>query len=187
MMKRVCILGCLNNKAGNAIKDEMLAWLKQYYDVFVVSHDGTKFEYPAIYYTIKASIELNQPILYLHTKGAAHDYIWIRTPRNNQTEIRKFWKREFTKNADAYFDYDNSSTLVTTPMLEDDGKTIFNAFVLYPNAAKLLQKTFHLDSNRFYYEDMFSSIPEIELKGIVKHRAPESEIRHYIETGVFDE
>lgn len=188
-MKNLCVLGVLLTDRGKEIKNEMLSWLNNDYDVLCIEQNppGEMFEYPAIKAAIKLSIEMNEPVLYIHTKGAAHDYIWERTIRNNQTEIRKFWKREFTVNKNAYFNYPIDSCLVTTPMLEDDGKTIFNAFVIYPEAAKALLPSYHLDKDRFYYEDLFSKISAINLIGVVKHRTPEIEIRKYIENGDFNE
>ena len=70
-------------------------------------------------------------------------------------------------------------------MLSNERKTIFNAFVIYPNAAKELLKTFHKDNDRFYYESMFSKISTIKLQGIVKHLVSENEIKEYITTGKF--
>ena len=186
-MKNLCVLGCLLTEAGKAIKTEMLSWLEQEYDVLCIDQKppGSMFEYLAIKYAIKMTIDMNEPVLYIHTKGAAHDYIWERSKKNYQSEIRKFWAKQFIENKSAYFNADLDSVLVNTPMLSNERKTIFNAFVIYPNAAKELLKTFHKDNDRFYYESMFSKISTIKLQGIVKHLVSEHEIKEYITTGKF--
>jgi len=186
-MKNLCVLGCLLTEAGKTIKAEMLSWLEKEYDVLCIDQNppGSMFEYPAIKCAIKMAIDMNEPVLYLHTKGAAHDYIWERGIKNYQTEIRKFWSKQFIENKSAYFSADLNSVLVNTPMLSNERKTIFNAFVIYPNAAKELLKTFHIDKDRFYYERMFSEISTINVQGIVKHLTTENEIKQYITNGKF--
>ena len=40
MSKRKCVLGVLTTEAGLKIKEEMLSWLNDYYEVFVVEDNG---------------------------------------------------------------------------------------------------------------------------------------------------
>lgn len=84
----LCILGVLKTAKGIQIKEEMLAWLNRMHDVFCVEQrtPGKMFEYPAIYYAIMLSIEMNEPVLYVHTKGAAN-YAWYQIP------VREMWKK----------------------------------------------------------------------------------------------
>jgi hypothetical protein len=162
-MKKLCVFGCLLTEEGKKIKTEMLSWLKEYYNVLCIDQQppGQLFEYPAIKYTIKLALEFNVPVLYTHTKGAANP----TGQENLQSKIRKIWKHEFTKNIDSYFgNYEG----VRTPFTGSLKKTWFNSFVLYPNAAKELQKTFHLDSNRFYYEGLFNNT-NINVYGVVRN------------------
>ena len=44
----ICVLGCIDTLTGHAIAGELLGWLKWYYTVFEVWHDGTQYEYPLI-------------------------------------------------------------------------------------------------------------------------------------------
>ena len=70
----ICILGCLDNKEGKEICSEMLKWLEKEHSVFVVHQapPGKEFEYPAIKKVLDCAIQLNEPVLYLHTKGAGN-------------------------------------------------------------------------------------------------------------------
>jgi len=90
--KHLCVFGVLKTAEGLKIKEEMLEWLNPLYNVLCIEQDppGTMFEYPAIKYALKLSIEMNEPVLYIHTKGAANKKTWY------QTGVRNIWKNEFS-------------------------------------------------------------------------------------------
>lgn len=172
----ICIFGCLLNDEGKKIKQEMLAWLNKYHSVFCVDRipPNTECEYPFILKVIDCCIKINEPVLYLHTKGAGNPVskAWklltdmkFPLPTNAKPEdcqkiVRNMWKYEFTENINSYLTTVNSEEpIVACPYTGDDKTTWQNGFVINSSAAKLLQKTFHFDKNRYYYERMFHNIP----------------------------
>ena len=66
----ICVFGVLKTKDGIKIRDEMLQWLEPLYDVLKIEQDppGKLVEYPAIKFACQSAIEMNEPVLYLHTK-----------------------------------------------------------------------------------------------------------------------
>ena len=48
--------------------------------------------------------------------------------------------------------------------------TWFNSWIINPKAAVILKKTFHLDSNRYYYEGMFMQLKEIVIKAVISDK-----------------
>ncbi len=181
----VCILGVLKNKDGLTIKEEMLSWLTKYYDVFCVEQEppGLEFEYPAIKCVLNTAITLNEPVLYLHTKGSGNkiptnykefmmhssvNYPKTAKPEDCQRVVRLMWKKEFTENKEKYINAVNTDKpVVACPFTGKDKMSWQNGWIINPAAAKELLKTFHKDKNRYYYEHMFRFVPTIDVKGIV--------------------
>lgn len=163
--KYLCVFGCLLTQDGIAIKEEMLAWLERYYHVFCVDQrpPGALFEYPAIFYAAQLSIDTQNPVLYIHTKGAAN--------RNHlQSKVRNMWKREFSPpQLYKYLDAVNSKRpTVATPFASPEGSTWFNGYILNPSAADIVMHVIddmthpiqmHLkpDKIRYRYEHLFRS------------------------------
>src|SRR5574344_529876 len=102
MMKRKCVLGVLKTEAGLRIKEEMLGWLRDKYEVITVEQNapGKLLEYPALKLAVETAIEFNEPILYIHTQGAAN-------VNQAQFFVRELWKREFNRHAEEYFQFDD--------------------------------------------------------------------------------
>lgn len=148
-MKRKCVLGVLKTEAGLDIKKEMLEWLEPIYDVTLVEVDppnDKEFELPFIKKACEVSIENNEPVLYLHTKGAA-------MPNNAQPMVRAFWKYEFTNNIDKYFNIVNKDTAaVSAPYTLYRKIAWFNGFVINPEAAKLVLTYLKPQNNRYWFE-----------------------------------
>lgn len=90
------------------------------------------------------SIGSNEPVLYIHTKGAVND-------NAAQPWVRAIWYKYFIKDR-AWLDKfsDGLCCLVLGP----DGQTWFNAFVIYPDAAKAIKDNMILSDNRYYYEEL---------------------------------
>ncbi len=192
----ICILGCLDNDAGKKICAEMLEWLEKEHSVCVVHQEppGKEFEYPAIKKTIECAISLNEPVLYVHTKGAgnlipscykermmAPDVTFPKeaTPEDCQRVVRMMWKHEFTGDRiKAYIEAVNSDEpTVACPMTGKERLTWQNGWVINPAGAKELLKTFHKDDNRYYYECMFQNIP-IKIKGLLSENCNLSDTHH---------
>lgn len=186
-----CVFGCqIGTIAGSRIKQEMLQWLLPLYDVKVVDAGlDTKTEYPFISRAISECIESNVPVLYIHTKGAcdngqrAYDLNVISgvkmpknaVPEDNQRIVRAMWKYEFTDNVMAYLDAVSvDEPMVAAPYSGDKKTTWHNGFFMNPAAAKELLKTFHVDENRYYYEQMFrnTNIPVIGIRMNTVPRKP---------------
>lgn len=117
-------------------------------------------EYPAIKYACDTAIEMNEPVLYLHTKGAANPKTWIQIP------TRKIWKQEFgdLDRAKKLFQIANTDKpLVVCPFSGKGRETWFNGFIINPNAAKILIKSLKKpnECERHYYERMFTKLPSV--------------------------
>lgn len=181
----ICILGCLDTDEGKRICDEMEYWLKKEHDVFTVHQNppGTLFEYPAIKTVIQTAITMDEPVLYLHTKGAGNpipkDYqhrMMHRTinfpatakPEDCQKIVRNMWKHEFTgERLKLYLEKVNTSEpIVCCPYTGKEKVTWQNGWVINPSAAKILKNQFTYDKNRYYFETLFSNINEIKVIGI---------------------
>ena len=71
--ERYCVLGVLKSPRGLQIRDEMLSWLLNEYNVYCVEQEmpGKLFEYPALRFTQWLCTEKGcDDVLYVHTKGA---------------------------------------------------------------------------------------------------------------------
>lgn len=148
MNKRKCVLGVLKTEAGLKIKEEMLAWLSPIYEVFCVEQEapGVLYEYPAIKMAADLAVDLDEPVLYLHTKGAA-------MPNQAQPMVRAFWQHEFTVNSEKYFEMVNENKpLVSAPYTMKRNIAWFNAFVMNPIAAKWLLTYLKPQSDRYWFE-----------------------------------
>lgn len=158
----ICVFGILKTESGLKIKKEMLEWLKPIYEVIEVSQEppGTQFEYPAIKKVCETAIERNEPVLYVHTKGAVND-TWIQKP------TRFLWKQEFgtKERADKLFEIINNTEdpMVICPFSGSGRETWFNGFIINPKAATILIENLKKpdECERHYYERMF-----VELKNI---------------------
>ena len=170
----LCVLGVLKTDNGIKIKQEMLSWLQPMHNVLCIEQEppGKLFEYPAIYYAIKLAVNMNEPVLYLHTKGAAN-YAWYQIP------VRQMWKNEFgTDRISLYLDAVNCvEPAVSTPISKENGSTVFNGFIMNPAAAKLLQTTFHQSTDRFYFENLFNHT-EYKISGILTQNATEQQLEN---------
>lgn len=177
-----CILSILDTDKGNKIADDMIIWLRKSYNIITVKHNGQRFEYPGIKVAIDKSIELNEPVLYLHTKGAFNDRIIedkeefvtkhkLNILPNEITEInlpkytRFLWQYEFENPEKYLIELSDKEPMVVCPYSGLNKITWLNGFIMNSKAAKELFKTFKESSNRFYYEQMFKNTKVI-VKGL---------------------
>lgn len=164
-MKRKCVLGVLKTELGLKIKEEMLAWLSPLYDVITIEQEapGVLYEYPGIKMAASIAVECNEPVLYLHTKGAAMD-------NAAQPIVRNFWKREFGHNSDKYFKaVEGDKPLVSAPITNPEHKVAwFNAFVINPAAAKDLMPVLYIQKDRYWFEqEIWKACPNTEVIGVL--------------------
>lgn len=181
------ILGVLKTQRGLLIKDEILKNLNNHH-LLTIEQDppGKQAEYPALKYAIKLSIDLNEPVLYLYTKGAFNEIPFIpkipgrksidtfmpsnATLKDWQSCVRKMWYHEFGKNIDKYLETVNENKPIVACPYTGPGKATWqNGFIMNPLAAKELQKIFKFTTNRYWYEVMFGECKNVEVIGIINN------------------
>lgn len=169
MSKPLCVLGVLRTDLGMKIKAEMLSWLLPNYEVICVEQEapGSMFEFPALKTASIISVARNEPILYLHTKGASNPVVY-----RHQVMVRRLWALEFTKNKDKYFDLVNSNEpIISCPYSGDKNETWWNGMFINTEAAKVLAEKMVLTDDRFYYETMCNKLG-ISVKALIKSGIP---------------
>lgn len=156
----ICVFGCLLTEAGKKIKEEMLPWILEKYDCIVVNQEapGKLFEYPALKMARCVSMKYNKPVLYLHTKGAAHS-------KNvyDQTKCRLVWHDEFINHYDFYKEHiDLNKPQVLCPFIDTSIKTtILNGFIATPKAWAIVNVYYPSGDkmSRLMYEHLFRNTP----------------------------
>lgn len=184
MKTKLVVLGVLLTDEGRRIKQEMLNWMNPEYEVLCIEQEppGKLFEYPAIKYTAKLAVEMNEPVLYIHTKGAANPVPgWASRmmnrkfnvppyakPEDCQKVIRNLWKHEFTgeRLEEYYKRCDVDSPTVCCPYTGKEKWTWWNAWIINPSAASILLKRLKQTGFRWYYERLFAGIKEIDVVGM---------------------
>lgn len=145
---RTCVLGVLLSDYGKEIEQYMLSWLTKKYNVISIrqSVPGVLFEFPALRFAQLFSTEFKVPVLYLHTKGAAHKGRFQRKTIN-------MWRFEFVESKLAYEEkmeqYD-----VLLPYSGPQKITWFNGFIASSKAFSSISPIKVLE-NRFIYEILF--------------------------------
>ena len=161
-MKFPCVMGVLRTEKGLRIKQRITSYLEPRFKIFYVEQDppGTMFEYPGIMFALKMAVDLNRPTLYIHTKGAADPHhMWYQTP------VKKLWEHEFgtEKVIETYTRVCIDVPTVICPIAGSAKQTWWNGMIINPSAAKEIQKTFHFDTNRFYYEFSMCNLPAVNV------------------------
>lgn len=152
-MKRRCVLGVLKTEQGLKIKEEMLKWLSKKYEVIAVEQEapGELYELPGITMAANLSVQTNEPVLYVHTKGAAMQ-------NNAQPMVRDVWKREFGRDCELYFDKAEKAQTAHiagafAPMVSKEKHVCwFNGFVMNTNAAKRILSCLETKLDRMWFE-----------------------------------
>lgn len=168
-MKPLCVLGIVDNEKGKEIAREMLSWLREYYEVECVYHDGSKFEQPALRRMQELCIEKKRPCLYLHTKGA-----YNRSALSSN--VREMWRHEFTFNQALYFALVSKPySAVACPFAGSDKTTWYNGFVANWQAMAEIPPIMPSE-NRKKYERLFRG-SKVQVFGTIRndlHRNPET-------------
>lgn len=157
----ICVFGCLLTEAGKKIKEEMLPWILEKYDCIVVNQEppGKLFEFPAMKMAKLISMKYNKPVLYLHTKGAAHS-------KNvyDQINCRLIWKDEFSSHYDWYKEHilENESVILL-PFCGKQHSTILNGFIASPLAWSKVN--IPEPAERYRYEHIFNTVKDVKLIG----------------------
>ena len=173
-MKIHCILGVLDTPRGHEIKEELINWFSNDYEIECVVHDGSQYEYSAIKRAIELSVESNAPVLYIHTKGAwninpaltKNDEKYYMCPQCHppkdaiildwQKTVRKMWRSEFVDNKEWYINQCSTAPpTVCAPYVSDSKHTWTNAFMFNASAAKQLYPL-KFNTNRWSYEKLWN-------------------------------
>lgn len=162
--KMLCVFGVLKNPRGLFIRDRISEYLKKRFDIFYVEQDppGVMFEYPAIRCALNMAIKMNEPVLYIHTKGAVDPHkMWYQKP------AKQIWEHEFgTDKAFEIFEkIDVSEPIIATPLVGPNNATWYNAKVINPSAAKIILESFHFTKDRYFYEWDMQSDNRIKVIG----------------------
>lgn len=166
MKKRKCILGVLKTESGIEIRDEMLKWLTPIYDVETVEVDppnDVEYELPFLKRACEKSIEYNEPVLYLHTKGAA-------MPNRAQPIVRALWRRSFELDCDKYFkNVDTEIPSASAPFVATDRKICwYNGFTMNPAAAKRILSILSIHEDRYWFEQKMLSEAGVSVVGDIE-------------------
>lgn len=171
----IAILNIYAVPRGLSIEEELLSWVSKYYNVIVVEHDGTKFEYPGLSLANKfvTNNDVTVPIMYIHSKGSYH-------VRRESEPCRRMWRNEFTKRRQEYFDVVNTDIpMIAAPYqgeLHRDWNGIAikegevfnipyeNGWIANPAAVK--QMNVFISNNRYDYEVVIYR--GIEMRGMRK-------------------
>lgn len=161
-MNMLAVMGVLKTEKGLIIKEKISNYLKPRFDILYIEQEppGVLFEYPAIKYALKLAIEMNEPVLYIHTKGAADPlHTWYQTP------VKKLWEQEFgtAKVEESYKKVCVNEPTIICPIAGSDNQTWWNGMIINPAAAKLIMKTFHFDKDRYYYEYSMCNVPGMKV------------------------
>ena len=148
----IAVLGVLQTDEGMRVREELLAWLRPLYEVIEVHQcaPGVRYEYPAIALACDMSYKLQEPVLYLHTKGAANVH-------PVQAEIRRMWKNELgnEQSRKKYLDLLTGGPKIATPIMSPVGKcTWFNAWIINKEAAEILRDHCVPSDARYDYESV---------------------------------
>ena len=143
-----CVLGVLATENGRQIERYMLSWLQKKYTVYAIRQQppGSLYEYPALRFAQLLSMEKKQPVLYLHTKGAANK-------RKLQCKTVNMWRYEFVEHKSDYRknlgDYD-----LLCPYSGPQNITWLNGFIASDKAFSAIPPI-EIFENRYYYETLF--------------------------------
>lgn len=145
---KTCVLGVLLSENGKKIERYMLSRLTRKYNVISVRQPipGVLFEYPALRIAQLLSAERGEPVLYLHTKGAAHSGRFQRKTLN-------MWMYEFVEKKERYEEQMDGYDLLL-PYSGPQNVTWFNGFIASPKAFSSIPPIAVLE-NRYLYEILF--------------------------------
>lgn len=142
--KPYCVLGSAQTELGKKIEEEMLTWLVPYFNVYLIRHDGSTYEYAALKWMKDVMGRTNEPCFYLHTKGAYFT-------RQVTHRVHNMWRREFTTRQSEYLKaVDTDKPTMACPYTGSTHVPWYNGWVA--NAAAIRQMPIIRTDDRFYYE-----------------------------------
>lgn len=149
-MKHKCVLGVYGSCRGLLIRDQMRTWLDKAYDVTEVQVEPPNdvlFEEPFLRKACEVALESGEPVLYLHTKGAA-----MYNPV--QCRVRDFWKWTFGEDGDRYFALADKEVPTCSSWFgtEEDPCCWYNGFVMNVPAARAILNVLNPHKDRYWFE-----------------------------------
>ncbi len=157
-----CVMGVLKTNKGLKIKERISNYLLPRFNIMYVEQEppGIWYEFPAIWFALKTSIDSGVPVLYIHTKGASDPYhMWYQTP------VKKVWEHEFgtEKVVESYNRVCCSNPMVICPVAGTEKQTWWNGMIINSAAANEILPTFHFDRDRYYYEYRMCNLPNVNV------------------------
>ena len=171
--KPLCVFGVVDSVRGHDIEVEMLSWLTEHYNVIKVLHDGSLFELPALMEARRVSLLYNQPVLYIHTRGAFN--IWRTT-----LPTRRMWREEFGNQWRKYQQLvDDTRPTIACPFADCNGEHRYNGFIA--NAAAWAMAELTQSEDRMVYERIWYG-KDVRLIGtLIQSEVNDvKKIRHYL-------
>lgn len=164
-----CVFGVYLSEEGIKIKDEMLSYLPNEFNLWVVEQqtENQIGEYPALKYMELLIKSSEKSCAYIHTKGAFFKNKW-------QKIVRQLWKDEIIKFKNWYFDDENEYKIVKSPFVGEFNETYFNFFVVNKNVFEDL--TIEFNEDRYKYEKLFKDYDDIIVKGRIIDKIKSSNI-----------
>ena len=166
------VMGVLKTAKGLIIKERLTKYLKPRFDILYIEQEppGKLYEYPAIKYALKLAIEMDEPVLYIHTKGASDPHhMWYQTP------VKKLWEQEFgtKKVEDSYKKVCCAEPTIICPIAGTHNETWWNGMIINPSAANLILPTLKTPNvltdrvvspnSRWYYEEFMCRLPNLKV------------------------
>ena len=168
----LAVMGVLKTEKGLLIKERISRYLRPRFDILYIEQDppGVLFEYPAIKYALKLAIDMNEPVLYIHTKGAADPHhMWYQTP------VKKLWEQEFgtEKVKTSYDKVRCDEPTIICPIAGSENQTWWNGMIINPAAARMIIPTLKTPdvltnkyvspASRWYYEEFMCRLPGLKV------------------------
>lgn len=146
--EHLCVLGAVDSEKGREIACRMMAYLIPHYDLYIIWHDGSHFEQPALRYAQELSRNTGEAVLYLHTRGAFNTH-------KTTEPTHRMWEHEFGKEGEKYFRMVHTDQpTVACPFTGEKKITWYNGFVANASAMTTLPDI-EPSSDRQIYERLF--------------------------------
>ena len=168
----LAVMGVLKTQKGLLIKDRISRYLIPRFDILYIEQEppGVLFEYPGIKYSLQLAIDMDEPVLYIHTKGASDpNHMWYQTP------VKKLWEQEFgSKKVEiSYQKVCCDQATIICPIAGTNNETWWNGMIINPAAAKIILPTlkspdvltdrFVSPNSRWYYEEFMCRLPGLNV------------------------
>ena len=178
----VALINIMYNPRGLTIEEELVFWASKSYNVIIVEHDGSKFEYPGlkVLHDYYVNNNITVPAMYIHSKGAYHI-------RKESEACRRMWRYEFLKRKREYLEAINTAGPMIAAPYQGELHRNWNGIAILPgeiynipyengwiaNAEAVRRMNVFISSNRYDYEVViYKGIPMVGMR--MQHIAGEN-------------